>query len=401
MEQRGNPFTSATGIVKLHNFFSGASVVDEVARRLLNFDENSMRRYESFRKERFIDKTKMLSETIQKSNLPHFATQSQEEAQKKSQCDKEVAKEVAHIQKLMDIAKSRHIPISEILEYDLLGASPLFEGDFPKKPAKHKLVLELECRAPTSGTFIKDSSENTILLADFASILWRIPTHSIHVFRDLFTSAWLSITSVCRFDQLHIVFDSYLEDSIKGSERSRRNKLDPLDFFGITLDTKFPVQVDRFWASIHNKEQLQILSRIFLKQVAEKEPVNMVLSGYVDHEKNIKDCIEYRFETDWNDIEIFIEKLRSGMEEADIRLILHISYCIQKGFTRIIIISNDTDVVVLVLYYVPLFKRKGLKELWIQYGTGIFNCSHKLTSNISPTSQNRLRNPSYYRYPCF
>ena len=128
VEQRGNPFTSATGIVKLHNFFSGASVVEEVARRLLNFDENSVRRYESFRKERFIDKTKMLSETIQKSNLPHFATQSQEEAQKKSQCDKEVAKEVTHIQKLMDIAKSRHIPTSEILEYDLLGASPLFEG---------------------------------------------------------------------------------------------------------------------------------------------------------------------------------------------------------------------------------------------------------------------------------
>ena len=128
VEQRGNPFTSATGIVKLHNFFSGASVVEEVARRLLNFDENSVRRYESFRKERFIDKTKMLSETIQKSNLPHFATQSQEEGQKKSQCDKEVAKEVAHIQKLIDIAKSRHIPTSEILEYDLLGASPLFEG---------------------------------------------------------------------------------------------------------------------------------------------------------------------------------------------------------------------------------------------------------------------------------
>ena len=42
VEQRGNPFTSATGIVKLHNFFSGASVVEEVARRRLNFDENSV-----------------------------------------------------------------------------------------------------------------------------------------------------------------------------------------------------------------------------------------------------------------------------------------------------------------------------------------------------------------------
>ena len=167
VEKRGNPFTSGTGIVKLHNFFSGASVVEEVARRLLNFDENSVRRYESFRKECFIDKTKMLSETIQKSNLSHFATQSQEEAQKKSQCDKEVAKEVAHIQKLMDIAKSRHIPTSKILEYDLLGASPLFEGDFPKSLQNTSLYLNLNAEHPR----VELSSRILVKILSFLQIL--------------------------------------------------------------------------------------------------------------------------------------------------------------------------------------------------------------------------------------
>ena len=35
-----------------------------------------------------------------------------------------------------------------------------------------------------------------------------------------------------------------------------------------------------------------------------------------------------------------------------------------------IILSNDTDTFILLLYYTPYLKELGLKELWLQYGTG-------------------------------
>ena len=41
-----------------------------------------------------------------------------------------------------------------------------------------------------------------------------------------------------------------------------------------------------------------------------------------------------------------------------------------NGIERVIIYSNDTDVVVYLLYYVHQFKDLGIKELWIKYGNG-------------------------------
>ena len=40
-----------------------------------------------------------------------------------------------------------------------------------------------------------------------------------------------------------------------------------------------------------------------------------------------------------------------------------------EGYARIIVLSNDTDVVILLLYYFEKFSDAGLHELWIRYGT--------------------------------
>ena len=35
-----------------------------------------------------------------------------------------------------------------------------------------------------------------------------------------------------------------------------------------------------------------------------------------------------------------------------------------------VVVSNDTDTVILLLHYIGLFKEGGLQELWVQIGTG-------------------------------
>ena len=47
-------------------------------------------------------------------------------------------------QKLIDIAKSRGITMSEISQYDLLTNNLLFERKSPSKSGKHKIVTKLE-----------------------------------------------------------------------------------------------------------------------------------------------------------------------------------------------------------------------------------------------------------------
>ena len=50
------------------------------------------------------------------------------------------------------------------------------------------------------------------------------------------------------------------------------------------------------------------------------------------------------------------------------RIIPHVS--IINGTKRVVVLSIDTDVVVLLLYFMPEYLSKGVIELWVKYGTG-------------------------------
>ena len=65
-----------------------------------------------------------------------------------------------------------------------------------------------------------------------------------------------------------------------------------------------------------------------------------------------------------------IQSLLSNVEEADNRLVMHCAYEVDRGAKKILAISNDTDSVFRLLCYMPIFKIKGLKELWVEFGPG-------------------------------
>ena len=130
------------------------------------------------------------------------------------------------------------------------------------------------------------------------SIIRRLPLQSDQSFEELFAAAWNIIKSVTRCDQLHVVYDSYIDGSIKYSERTRRNLAVPLDFYGLHLKSKMPVQSDRFWAADLNKQQIQILSREYFKNIARDEGLKLILSGYVDHNQNVEPCLKVEYCSD-------------------------------------------------------------------------------------------------------
>ena len=68
-------------------------------------------------------------------------------------------KKVAEAQKLLEIARSRAMTISEILQYDLLTSNSLFEGQSPSRTDKNKIVTELQ-----NILEIKNSFENRMIL---------------------------------------------------------------------------------------------------------------------------------------------------------------------------------------------------------------------------------------------
>ena len=62
--------------------------------------------------------------------------------------------------------------------------------------------------------------------------------------------------------------------------------------------------------------------------------------------------------------------LQSEIEEADLRFPMHALESARAGHKKCVVISNDTDVIVALLFHYNIFHQEGLEELWVKAGIG-------------------------------
>ena len=161
---------------------------------------------------------------------------------------------------------------------------------------------------------------------------------------------------------IHIIFDSYNELSIKEGERIRRaGENSAVDLAIMDETVPIPHQLDKFWASTVNKQNLQLLAR----DVGERDLQDVVLSGMVVNEELISARLKQNG-SPASDPSI----LSNWQEEADCRIISHVHWAVETGCHKVVVVSNDTDTVILLLHYIGLFEEGGLQEFWVQFGTG-------------------------------
>ena len=265
--ERGNPF-ELVAPTKLHNISSGQVVSTDSSKRLLGYFEDGKRRYNLFREERYIKKSKRFSDKISRVGLPRFDSK----GQKQKMDSKPIIKKVANAQKQIDVARARGFTMKEILSFDHLISNILFDEDLTTKPNKSELVKQLEKKLSSVETTVSsDDKLRKALVVDFMSLIRRHPVSKLKTFQDLFTFATYSILSSPFTEEIDIVYDSYVEDSIKECERIRRSiDIEPLEFVNLRSTTAIPVQMDRFWACGSNKEALQRLSREFFTECSKK-----------------------------------------------------------------------------------------------------------------------------------
>jgi hypothetical protein len=118
-----------------------------------------------------------------------------------------------------------------------------------------------------------------------------------------------------------------------------------------------------FWSSNKNKQKLQAcIANWILTQGSKKLPqVSLYLSGATGDEPMFCKSVHQ------NQVQNH-PLLDSNIEEADLRLIPHCANNVMCGYKRIVVLSNDTDVLVLLLYFWNLMSTSGLNELWMRVG---------------------------------
>ena len=65
-----------------------------------------------------------------------------------------------------------------------------------------------------------------------------------------------------------------------------------------------------------------------------------------------------------------MEHLDKHIEDADLGIIPHTEDLIKSNYKRVVLLSNDTYVLTVILHYMEYFTSIGLNKLLMQFGTG-------------------------------
>ena len=281
---------------------------------------------------------------------------------------KESKKQLVETQKIFDIARVREYDIQELLTYYLIDTSYLFDAEgLMVKPNKSDLCSELEkMLEPTD--YVQRSAwtpANTTAIVDVMAHLHHMRLANLNTFGDLCSHFLGYVHSLSHnANRIDFVFDTYIDAPVKDGERARRCNCSPINLNNVSPDheTPLPVTMESFWASSMNKAKLQLLLRKYIldNPVAAADIVVSALGlPEIELDRGV-----------FSNIGITLPELNVKIEEADVRMIPHALHFVNEGASRVILLSNDTDIVVLGLHYRSLLKGHGLKELWIRAGAG-------------------------------
>ena len=173
------------------------------------------------------------------------------------------SKEKKQIERAVSIARDRGITMDVLLEYKITESDYLLDKDgLPTKADKSALVRKLEEQLDKDDVtnFCRQSEHKTAYLVDVMANIRKIKIKENKTFGNFCKSFFSYVFTIGQeTDRIDFVFDSYMEGSIKDSERRRRQKVAAIDLNDIENSTPLPVEMDRFWGSSNNKLKLQML----------------------------------------------------------------------------------------------------------------------------------------------
>ena len=221
----------------------------------------------------------------------------------------DVTKETINFLRIIDCSRLREFDVQQLLSYEVVSTSFYLTKDGSlKKSLKSELAREAKNLLGESCPATVPESEERFkaMVIGFIPYARKVASKKMNLIidEDFFkvlqkTFSSLSIGGNC----MNIIFDLYLEQSIKQAERSRRRKLEPID------KQQFPAEMDRFCASSDNKMKFQ---QAFIDWMTFHCQSNIFLGGV--NNENMTSCIQI------SDGEVTaVPSLRKDHEEADDR----------------------------------------------------------------------------------
>lgn len=267
---------------------------------------------------------------------------------------KTLTTDVSLFSRLFIVSRERNLDLDVFFAFENQKYSPSLTHNGQLRPGKKAdLAEKLESLTCRSTAPIRYDG----LIYDGAALVHAVRPTTAKTFKEYFTQDFKSYVlkqiAATIADRVDVVWDLYLPNSLKNTERDSRGA-------GIRRqvlpDAKLPTDWSDFLRNAGNKAELfQYLSKCLLDELNTVEVVTNIgslIASSVDDASSLSgtSCC--------------------SMEEADGRIIMHAQDMVKHGAKKILVKCSDTDVLVLCTSFFSTLRSNGLQELWLLSGVG-------------------------------
>ena len=306
--------------------------------------------YKSFVENRLVNRTVNVWDRMPNNNLKLFKTVAKKSVVKTKMGMLEVKNDHSLLTRCLMICRSRpNMVLKEIIGKYELSVVPrsMFhpDGTMMHDSAKSKLMHHLEelGKSDIKSEQIASSAAEVGVTARKFSVAVIDAMAEVQM---LNTSNSLTIAELSQcfaekimnkyynFTEVHLVFDTYVDESLKGTERVRREKKTVPVRYKIEQNTRIQnIPMKKLLSHTHTKDDLTECFSKAVIHVASQRSRNVTVS----------------FRNEALSTELDMTDLISTHEEADTKLMLHAVHAARRGAECIRVFSSDTDVLVLAI----------------------------------------------------
>ena len=349
----------------LKNVVTGKIVTKVNVDMLLRCIQEGTDAYAKFVQDRLRSKTTSIHSTISRVKLKT----SKKTSRSISKLD--IKEETIKALMYVEYARHRGFTVEDLLLHEITSSAFFLvdKDGFLKKSTKSQLGSELLKLCPQIDPKERETTPwtNAYIYNRFMALVRKVPLKKLEppvkTFHDLALALTGIITNTaCNCEEIHIVFDTYKEDSIKNVERKRRGKSKQMVVLDVVSpNQKVPVLLENFWASSISKTAFQAF---YVEWLTINYQGNKALYLGISPKSWLVS----------NGRASPFARLDCTHEEADDRMMFHIQdiLCHRSDPTTITLLSGDTDVFVCLLYHISInWQHQGLTELWLIRNSGV------------------------------
>ena len=264
-----------------------------------------------------------------------------------------LGKETNFFTRHIEYARSRQYDVNHLQTYEI-SSMPLYfiKDGHLRKSNKSEFSEEIRKLIPTCPSNVPTSPDmESMVVVDFMGYARKVPIKKLNLrpYHDFANHMWNTINKLSfNAARIDIVFDLHILQSIKQDERNRRGGIEGISTIITFPDQQLPIDMDMF----------------FIKWLTEHYSGNQPLYFGGAHPDDIASCVKIV-----NGCITLDRLLKCDHEEADDRILFHVSHAIKVDrYQKIVIASPDTDVFISAHHHFSRWIFFGLVELWVLSG---------------------------------